>query len=357
MMIKNRILIILVLGLSACTSAPSKIEYDWSETEVTCESMSMLSDSSLIGVAGLNMIGHDKTVLYKRGGDHCLGLYEVREDSLIWQRDLLRRGRGPGEAMSPMVCYMPELDKICVFKDNMVSTEAIFWLDCAMGLNSGAEMKWDIRRMPDENQVRLRLPIDTTTFLAEGAFGTDELFGFYTYGKPEVGPVGLSYPAEMAQYSPQIAAMVLSGFVAKRPGKDTFVYSSQHGHFVQIFDLQGGKAVNIRTLYNEMPQFDLDNVNGGVRFRDDSQLGFWVFATEKYIYLLDAGARIGDMRQGKRGERTVNIFTWDGTPVRKLHFDREIVMFSITPDDKYLYFNTIDLEAGEEQIRRVKLLD
>lgn len=340
--------------MTACTSAPSVIKYDWKGKEVSCESTLMLSDSSLVGVAGINMIGFDKAVLYERGGDYCLRLCEVNEDSLVWLGNLLRRGWGPGEALMPMVYYMPELDKIYVFRDNMASTEGIFWLD-AGDLDNGAEKRWNVRQISGKKSVRLRLPVDASVYLADAAWGDNDLFMLYSLDDPISRNIGLGYPAELSHYSPQTVAMVLSGFMAKRPGKNTFVNSSQHGHFVQIFDLQEGKATNIQTLYNEMPQFDLDNMNGGVRFRDDSQLGFWVFATEKYIYLLDAGVKIGDMRQGKRGERTVNIFKWDGTPVRKLHFDREIVMFSVTPDDKYLYFNSIDLEAGDEQIRRVVL--
>lgn len=355
MVITRRILIILTLGLSACTSAPSVIEYDWTGREVSCESELMQSDSSLIGVAGLNMVGADEAVLYVRGGDYCLSLYRVDGDSLIWQRNLLRRGRGPGEAMNPMVHYMPEFGKLCVFRNNMASTEGIYWLD-SVGYSDGvAEMAWDIRRMPDENPVRLILPVDTARFLADAPFGTEEMFGLYTYGKTEAVPIGLDYPEEMARHSFPMAAMALSGFVAKRPGSDTFVYSSQHGHFVRIFDIRDDRAVDIRTVYNEMPRFASDDMNGGIRFLDESQLGFWVFATEKYIYLLDAGMRIGEMRQGRRGERTVNVFDWDGRPVRKLRFDRDIGMFSVAPDDRFLYFNAADPDSGVEQIYRVAL--
>ncbi len=65
--------------------------------------------------------------------------------------------------------------------------------------------------------------------------------------------------------------------------------------------------------------------------------------------------RIGEMRQGRRGERTVNVFDWDGRPVRKLRFDRDIGMFSVAPDDRFLYFNAADPDSGAEQIYRVAL--
>lgn len=349
---KNSLFILLVSGLSACTSAPSMLEYDWSGKEVSCESTLMLSDSSLLGVAGLNMVGADDAVLYVRGGEYCLTLCRIEGDSLLWQRNLLRRGMGPGEAMNPVVHELPEFDRLCVFRNNGAYTEEVYWLD---GVEGGADRKWDIRRMPDKDPVRLTLPVDTARFLAEVPFGTDEMIGLYTYGQSEVVSIGLNYPAELARYSPQRKAMVLGGFVAKCPGKNTFVYSSQQGRFVQIFDLQDDRAVNVRTVYNEMPRFDLDEANGGIRFRNESQLGFWVFATANYIYLLDAGMCIGEMRQGRQGERTVNVFDWDGNPVRKLRFDRNFDMFSVDPEDKYLYFNTTDIEAGMEQIRRVAL--
>lgn len=351
-MMKNSLFILLVSGLSACTSAPSMLEYDWSGKEVSCESTLMLSDSSLLGVAGLNMVGADDAVLYVRGGEYCLTLCRIEGDSLLWQRNLLRRGMGPGEAMNPVVHELPEFDRLCVFRNNGAYTEEVYWLD---GVEGGADRKWDIRRMPDKDPVRLTLPVDTARFLAEVPFGTDEMIGLYTYGQSEVVSIGLNYPAELARYSPQRKAMALGGFVAKCPGKNTFVYSSQHGRFVQIFDLQDDRAVNVRTVYNEMPRFDLDEANGGIRFRNESQLGFWVFATANYIYLLDAGMCIGEMRQGRQGERTVNVFDWDGNPVRKLRFDRNFDMFSVDPEDKYLYFNTTDIEAGMEQIRRVAL--
>lgn len=349
---KNSLFILLVSGLSACTSAPSMLEYDWSGKEVSCESTLMLSDSSLLGVAGLNMVGAADAVLYVRGGEYCLTLCRIEGDSLLWQRNLLRRGRGPGEAMNPVVHKLPEFDRLCVFRNNGAYTEEVYWLD---GVEGGADRKWDIRRMPDKDPVRLTLPVDTARFLAEVPFGTDEMIGLYTYGQSEVVSIGLNYPAELARYSPQRKAMVLGGFVAKCPGKNTFVYSSQQGRFVQIFDLQDDRAVNVRTVYNEMPRFDLDEANGGIRFRNESQLGFWIFATANYIYLLDAGMCIGEMRQGRQGERTVNVFDWDGNPVRKLRFDRNFDMFSVDPEDKYLYFNTTDIEAGMEQIRRVAL--
>lgn len=349
---KNSLFILLVSGLSACTSAPSMLEYDWSGKEVSCESTLMLSDSSLLGVAGLNMVGADDAVLYVRGGEYCLTLCRIEGDSLLWQRNLLRRGMGPSEAMNPVVHELPEFDRLCVFRNNGAYTEEVYWLD---GVEGGADRKWDIRRMPDKDPVRLTLPVDTARFLAEVPFGTDEMIGLYTYGQSEVVSIGLNYPAELARYSPQRKAMVLGGFVAKCPGKNTFVYSSQQGRFVQIFDLQDDRAVNVRTVYNEMPRFDLDEANGGIRFRNESQLGFWVFATANYIYLLDAGMCIGEMRQGRQGERTVNVFDWDGNPVRKLRFDRNFDMFSVDPEDKYLYFNTTDIEAGMEQIRRVAL--
>lgn len=352
---KNKILIILAWGLSACTSTVPMIEYDWQGKEVLCESTLMSSDSSLVGIVGLNMVGSDETVFYGRGGEYCLKLYKVRGDSLIWQRNLLRRGKGPLEAMMPSVNYMPEFDKVCVFKDNMAFTDGIFWLDNRHRSGGQIENLWNAVRLSDKNPVRLRLPIDTMTYLADGSWGDNERFGLYRSGDSAVRNIGLKYPKEMSNYSPQTVAMALFSFVAKHPKEHTYVSSSQHGRFVQIFDIRDNRAVNIRTVYNEMPRFDPDEANGGIRFRNESQLGFWVFATGNYIYLLDAGVTTGDMRQGKRGERTVNVFCWDGTPVKKLRFDRDFDMFSVDPDDKYLYFNTTDPIVGTEQIRRVTL--
>lgn len=355
MLMNIRILAALLLGLSSCKSTPPQIAYDWTGKDTLCESTLMLSDSSLVGVVGLNMIGSDEAVLYDRGGEYCLKLYKVGGDSLIWQRNLLHRGRGPLEAMMPNVNYMPEFDRVCVFKDNVASTEGIFWLDNMNVPAEEVENVWNVVRLADENPVRLRLPIDTVTYLVDAALETKEMFGLYCPRDSNVRNIGLTYPTEMSDYAPQTIAMVLSGFVAKRPGDDMFVSSSQHGHCVQLFNLLDGKAANVKTLYNEMPSFEVDKVNGGLTFRNESQLGFWVFATEGYVYLLDAGVTTGDMRQGKRGERTVNVFLWDGTPVRKLRFDRDLAMFTVTPDDRYLYFTTVDMDAGEEQVRRVTL--
>ncbi|MCH5306418.1 MAG: hypothetical protein J1E79_08045, partial [Rikenella sp.] len=86
--------------------------------------------------------------------------------------------------------------------------------------------------------------------------------------------------------------------------------------------------------------------------------GYSAAVSDRYIYLLESGLTFGDVRAGRtEGEHLrIHVFTWDGEPVRMLHLDCPVGSgFSVTPDDRYLYFHTVDLERGDEQIRRATL--
>ena len=163
------------------------------------------------------------------------------------------------------------------------------------------------------------------------------------------------------EYAEKFGGLVLQqvyvGRWDKHPSAPCFVYSAQNGDYVVIFKLEDGKATDIKVLYNDLPKFTVAEDGITVRYLDESRGGFQVAVSSEHIYLLEYGITHGDFRKGntKQKNRHINVFRWDGTPVRRLNFDTSVIWFSVTPDDKYLYFTTQDLDAGKEQVKRFEL--
>lgn len=113
----------------------------------------------------------------------------------------------------------------------------------------------------------------------------------------------------------------------------------------------------VKREYKDLPKFTVVEDGITVRYLDESRGGFQVAVSSEHIYLLEYGITHGDFRKGntKQKNRHINVFRWDGTPVRRLNFDTSVIWFSVTPDDKYLYFTTQDLDAGKEQVKRFEL--
>ena len=333
--------------------------YDWTGKEAELVSELLVPDSSLLGISGAYMHGEWLMTALSRRADYEYTLFRLRGDSLVWQGNLARRGSGPGEVFQTSLQLAPAEKAAYVVADNGSFSTNLYRID----LTGSAEQILDQRQWhrwdyPEESKMFTQLVIDTVTLLTSPDYESPDLAALYTREDATRRAVGLACPEPANKFDPMLLSMAYAGRWAKHPNEQRFVYMARYGGYVQTCRLEGGRMTDLHVIYGDQPRFGVaaDGIN--VRYEDKSRYGYAAAVSDRYIYLLESGLTFGDLRAGRTdGEhRRIHVFTWAGEPVRMLKMDYPVRgAFSVTPDDRYLYFSTVDLDRGEEQIRRAAL--
>lgn len=354
--------VVFGLFLSGCAGRTESEPgvYDWTGKEAEIASELLLPDRSLLGTSGAYVCGEWLITAYSRQADYEYELFRICGDSLLGQGNFVRRGSGPDEVIQSYLQVDPTEKALYVLADNMSFATKLYRIDLSSGagriLDPRQWGKWDY---PDKPKMFTWLVVDSVALLTRPDYESSDLATLYTRGDTTRRAVGLACPEPNSNaFDPMALSIAYSGRWAKHPTEPRFVYMARYGGYVQTFRLEQGRATDIRVLYNDRPQFSVAADGFNIRYKDESRYGYSAAVSDRYIYLLESGRTFGDPRTGREEEqyRRIHVFTWDGEPVRMLHMDRQVNGgFSVTPDDRYLYFHTVDLEQGEEQIRRAAL--
>jgi hypothetical protein len=79
----------------------------------------------------------------------------------------------------------------------------------------------------------------------------------------------------------------------------------------------------------------------GRRFiwKDDNEMANWgAYATDRFVYVLFCGCRIDE----ERFPSVMQVYRWNGDLVREFALDRQVMEFTVSPDDRFLYAGTVE---------------
>jgi len=137
-----------------------------------------------------------------------------------------------------------------------------------------------------------------------------------------------------------------ASFAIKPDGKQ-LVSAYRWNEAIEIFDLNTLESMLIWGPENINNEFALKKDEFGQmifeRRNGIQKCNIDVFATDDYIFSLFSGNY--DSIMDSQFTDTINVYLWDGTPVKKIKVDRRIERFSVSPDNKTLY--AFDVNSGE----------
>lgn len=156
-------------------------------------------------------------------------------------------------------------------------------------------------------------------------------------------------------FSSEIDAVTMSntasGYCVGLNSKDRFVWASLFGDIYEIYDYcQTDDVKVIKSNVMRVPKMDLQGL-----LMSDANIGVVsLSAGEEYIYMLYSGktfnlfSGFSDLEKLK-ASNTILVLDWNGTPIRKVELDRDILYLAFDKDTERLYCLGIN-EEGEYRI-------
>ena len=134
---------------------------------------------------------------------------------------------------------------------------------------------------------------------------------------------------------------------AIKPDGEKLVSVYRWNDAIEIFDLNTLESILIWGSENINNEFALKKDEFGQmifeRRNGIQKCNIDVVATDDYIFSLFSGNY--DSMMDSQFTDTINVYLWDGTPVKKIKVNRKIERFSVSPDNKTLY--AFDVNSGE----------
>ncbi|MBG7630354.1 MAG: hypothetical protein IZT56_07965 [Bacteroidetes bacterium] len=128
-------------------------------------------------------------------------------------------------------------------------------------------------------------------------------------------------------------------FIFVKPSSDKLVLSYRFTDTMEMFNIKTGKSTAIQGP--EVFNVSFEPIRETMLKTDKTRCAFIDGSvTDKYIYLAYSGASYNN--PNKYSGKSIYIYDWDGNPIRKLNFKKNISTFTISKDDNTIYAYDID---------------
>ncbi len=127
-----------------------------------------------------------------------------------------------------------------------------------------------------------------------------------------------------------------------------------------IAAVKDGSLVEKSVIYSHLPQYEI-SPDGNYRLNSDGEDGIVPYSTTNRVY-----AQVGRTWKEIRASDTykgypqtymdeIEVYDWNGRFIDNYQTDRPFFTFAVTPDDRYLYTLSMDLDTGERVVMRYEL--
>lgn len=288
-----------------------------------------------------------------------LVVYRVEGDSLNRFRGLIDRGRGPREF------YYTEFslygDTLFVCNGDPSGLKQIFGISLKEMSQIDDRSGWREYAFPDQYLMTWDYLTEYGPgrfVVAAGEAETREILSLADCITGERVPLRW-YPPDSTDatlYSKQIVYMNCK----LRSQGDRVCYAHSYARYMFIGRVEDEALVEESMIYSSLPKYEM-KADENVRYLKDGENGIDIYSTSDYIF-----AQVGRTRKEVEKLKLykgypdlyfdeVEVYDWDGRFVANFQTDRPFWSFSVTPDSRFLYVMTMDLETLENVIVRYEL--
>lgn len=343
---------------AGCSTRPTATDYDWSDRTEYRTLSTVPNNGEYLASGGMEIAG-DYFLMYNSSQPTLFDCYRLRNDSLRFVAHVQRRGKGPYEAIFSRAVYRPECRKLYLVDQQSREKAYAVSLDDPDDLTDVGS--WQTLELPATGALFSIIPTDCSGgFAAQTIDDKEHMFGIFRAGDSTVAPIPIPYPEVGTSCSAHSLGVAFIGTLVKQPGGRKYAFSAQNARYVLLFGLNGDKPEQATRIYETLPEFKMaaDGIN--IQRSADVLSGFYIQATEKFIYLTprnhkdnDAAALTGHPPFGTSYETLV--FDWEGRPVKKILFDKPAQCITVDNENRYLYATYADTGSLTEYVVRTEL--
>jgi TolB-like 6-blade propeller-like len=189
------------------------------------------------------------------------------------------------------------------------------------------------RELPVDAGVSLEAPVWTDGgLIANGVFPDYTLLVMDSAGQPR-RRIAADPPFTERQMPHATGRRLMNrSFLAPSPRGDRFALVYQFRNRVDFFRADGTRYGTVRAPRQTELRYRIGS--GGFLWEDGNEMTYSsVKATDRYVYALFCGCRLGRERPPSR----LHLFRWNGDFVREIALDRAVTAFAVSPDDAAVY--------------------
>lgn len=266
--------------------------------------------------------------------------YSFNTNSLV--RNFVKGGRAKGEALNMLSAGILD-NRTLWFYDMMLKKVA--FVELTTKNNDQNSLKVSEFLMPGKMYYSAQM-LSKNRFLGSGSVDTGDV-----YISSVLQEIDINTKKEIHQYGvmPKAPAKIPfnswrdanQGFLYLDPSFTKAVLAKHYTDEVEFFNLRKKKSFkikgpeNIKLEFNavSIPKLNVSSPN------DKTQIGYVVgYPTNKYIYLMYLGIPATQNRGYKVNASTkIHVFDWNGNPVARINFSRNIMGFAVSKDNKNIY--------------------
>ncbi len=266
-------------------------------------------------------------VVYNRDMDTCYQVFD--RQTLEYKYSFGQRGQGPEDF------DMPQEHAVCNPSDRLVVNDVNKLKTITFQAGKPVVTAQD---MPvDEPYFNGLFQLDDTTFVCEPDPESNEEFCFiHASGRVEKK---VPYPETADRFKGQVSERnaAYQYMATAHPSGDKFAAFYVHTRRFQIIDKEGNILKDVTLDIPPCdPEIPLEPVRRRIHVMD-------VFATENYIYTLNLDMTGDEIAAGK-SLPSLQIFSWEGEPLKQLYLDRFISSFTVDEQAQLVYGGFVEVE-------------
>lgn len=288
-----------------------------------------------------------------------LVVYQVDGDSLKYYKGLINRGRGPYDV------YYPEFslsgDTLFVSNSDPTGMKAIFGIPLDEMSKIDDPKRWK-KYSFSEYDIQSGLSFarsgDGQFVFAGGKADTKELFSLADF-KNGVERIPLLFSPNDSTQGPNFAKQNVYMQCHLYSNEDRILYANMYARYMFIATVKGNALVEKAVIYSNLPEYEI-KPDGNIRYLVGDN-GVFPYSTPSRVYA-QVGRRAKEARpldgiQGYSSTYTdeVEVYDWNGRFIDNYKTDRPFFTFAVSPDNRFLFTLSKDLDTEERIVMRYDL--
>jgi len=285
--------------------------------------------------------------------------YRIEGDSLKYAAGIINKGRGPHEFI--YVEFSLCKDTLFVSNSSPTGMSEIWGIPLNDIPHIGDINRWKAYKWSGQ-KIMTGLSFAKASggkfIVAGGLTNTRHILSMVDFPKNQLNQFDL-WPKDSTAASLFSKQMVyLQSHLAINDGK--LFYACLEGRYMfitKIGEKSLGKPVYI---YSHLPGYKA-RPDGNVDFDDDCEYGIFPYTTSRFIYAqLERNRKEIDASEEYKGYPwlyfdEIEVYDWKGKFIGNFRTDKPFSSFVVSPDDRFVYTLSIDLQTKEPEIIRYNL--
>lgn len=286
--------------------------------------------------------------------------YKIDNDSLIYFRGLIDRGRGPREFY--YVEYYLCGDTLYVSNSDPSGIKALYGIPLNNIERIDDSGRWKEYTFSEDDIMTgmsfARLT-DGRFIIAGGKTDTQQILSLVDFKvKEERTPLHF-WPKDSTQ-GPIASKQMVYMQSSLNSQKGRILYANLYARYMFIASVDENKLQESQVIYSSLPKYVI-KPDGNIRYSEDGEYGIQPYSTAEYIFA-SVGRTVREVKESETYKGyprwyndEVEVYDWNGVFIDNYKTDRPFSSFAVSADNQFLYTMTMDLKSKEPVIIRYEL--